>query len=119
VFENYFSDVEALPMKHMGNDYVDASRNYSHNIEHQFKQFMSEMIYKDELDDVYAFGKGIQHYLRLKENNEVQLTNTIEYLETAMEMQLKGRRQMEFRGGFVKRGDNFTRSKEGNLYKHN
>jgi len=93
-YEETFNEVEAIPIKYLGNKYIDSSENYSLNAEAQFDKMMRNLIYKDELDNIYTIGKAMQFYLQLKGDNRtgVDYSNTIKYLETAIEMQVRGRK---------------------------
>lgn len=122
-FEQIFNNVEALPFKYLGSDYIDNSENYSLNLEYGFKKFISVNTMKKYLDDVYALGKGMEYYLRYssdfgvdKDKDMFKLSNTISYLETAIEMQVRGRKQMEFAGGFLNRNDYIPRIGQ-NIYR--
>lgn len=116
-YEQAFNYHEAVPMKYLGSDFIDSNQNFSMNAERQFEKFVANMTMKKYLDDVYAFGKGLMYYLeysRADENN--RYTNTIEYLKTALEMQVRGRKQMEFKPGFLGRQDWSARDTKGNVY---
>lgn len=114
-----FNETEALPIKYTGSKYTNSTGNYSINAEVQFDKFARNMIYKDELDDVYAFGVGLMEYLNKKKDLQHQplFENTVKYLETAIEMQVRGRKQLNFPGGFVQRNGSIIRNGQGNIYK--
>lgn len=118
-YEEMFNEVEALPMKNLGSDYSNTVGNYSINAEVQFDLFVRNMIYKDELDDVFAFGVGLKDYLVKKKDiaHQPLFENTVKYLETAIEMQVRGRKQLNFPGGFVQRNGSIIRNGQGNIYK--
>lgn len=118
-FENWFNNTEAVPMRFLGSTAINSSRNYTRNAEYQFDKFVNAMLAKEELDDVYAYGKGLQIYLGLKVDHDKEplYQNTIDYLETAIEMQIQGKKQRNFPGGFVQRNGSIVRVGKGDTYK--
>lgn len=105
-FELDWNEIEAVPIKYLGNEWIDSSRLYSRNAEYQFDLFTRNMEMKDALEDAYAFGKGLQLYLNISdpENpNKAMYENTIEFLEKQIDMQVRNRDQRDFSGGFVQR----------------
>jgi len=105
-------------MKYLGSDYSNSSDNYSINPEIQFDKFVRNSILKEELEEVYAYGKGIQLYLNndpenLDEQGKPMLTNTMEYLKTALDMQVRGRKQLKVPGDFIQRNGSVIRTGDG------
>jgi len=94
-FDQWYNSEEALPLKYLPNDYVLASGNYSINLEQQFDLFMRSMIYKEELDDVYAFGKGLQYLFDPQIEDSKAWKRAKHFMKLNIEMQLKGRRQKD------------------------
>lgn len=90
VYEGWNNTEEAIPMKYMGSPKMDSNPNlYSLNIEHQFDKFMRAYLFKEEMDDVYALGKGIEFQLKA----EGKFDNTASYMSTTIEQLLRGRTQ--------------------------
>lgn len=118
-YEDLFNNVEALPMKYLGTETMEISENYSMSAEWSFMKFVRMAILKEELDDVFAFGKGVQMYLENEQKRDPSngFRNTIEYMKKQMDMQIRGVKQREFQGGFVGRNGSILTSKEGHLYK--
>lgn len=105
-------------MKYLGSDYANSSNNYSINPEIQFDKFIRNSILKEELEEVYAYGKGIQLYLnndpsKLDEQGKPMMSNTIEYLKTALDFQVRGRKQLKVPGGFIQRNGSIIRTGDG------
>ena len=118
-YDDLFNTVEALPMKYLGTQSIELSKNYSRSAEWQFMKFIRMAIAKEELDDVFAFGRGIMEYLKQEQaqDKNTSYTNTVNYLKTAIDMQVRGVRQNNFPGGFVQRNGSIVRSEHGHLYK--
>lgn len=118
-YEDVFNNVEALPMKYLGTQSIELSKNYSRSAEWQFMKFVRNSILKEELDDVFAFGRGVMEYLQQEQkvDKNTSYNNTVNYLRTAIDMQVRNISQRSFPGGFVQRNEGFTRSEYGHLYK--
>ena len=112
-----FNELEVIPLKYLGSDYLNTSENYSINAEMNFDKFVRNALLKEELEQVYAYGKGIQYYLAAKGNTDEtgahEFDNTISYLKTALESQVRGRRQLKFQGGFLERAGSVIRTGDG------
>jgi hypothetical protein len=90
VYEGWNNTEEAIPMKYTGSTKMDANVNlFSMNVEVQFDQFVKSYTFKEEMDDVFALGKGIQYAANAK-----NFKNTSGFLETAIEQQVRGRTQI-------------------------
>jgi hypothetical protein len=92
-FEQWSNEIEAIPMKYMGNQRTNTDVNqYSFNVERQFDRFTRAMLYKEHMDEVFALGKGIQWMLSYRDDK--RFSHTIEYLDKAIRMQVQGRTQI-------------------------
>lgn len=81
----------AIPMKYLGSSLIDSDPNkFSFNVERQFDLFNRQMIFKEELDDAYSLGKGVQHYLEFEKQG---MPRAASYLKTAVETQVRNRNQ--------------------------
>lgn len=90
-FENHSHEDTAIPMMYMGSALIDSDpMKFSFNVERQFDQFMRRMIFKEELDDVYSLGKGVQYYLEFEKQG---MTRSANYLKTQVELQVRNRNQ--------------------------
>lgn len=86
VYEGWHSQTEALPMKYLGNSIIDANpQKFSMNIEYQFDKFMKAYINKEELDDVYALGKGIQYMAQSNQQDRLA-----DFLDKQIKQQIQG-----------------------------
>jgi hypothetical protein len=56
---NRNADKHGLPIKYFGNDEIIQAENHTLSAELAFKNFMTQLVMKDELDDIHAFGNGI------------------------------------------------------------
>jgi hypothetical protein len=113
-FEQELNETEVIPMAYLGNDYIESTGHYSLNAEHQFEKFVSRMLVKEELEDTYAFGKGMLLYLETKRMEGYLLyPRTIEYLEKALESQIRGRRELEV--PWLARNSNLFRTANGDI----
>jgi len=71
-----------LPLKFMGSSNIIKSQNHTLSSEISFKNFISNVIMKDELDDMQSLGDGIVELLKTKTDNEGnEFKNTIEFLQ--------------------------------------
>lgn len=105
-----FNEDEMIPFRYLGSPVIDQQQNYSLNLEASFLDFMKYTTMKEELEDVYALGMGLRHYLLAKKNPGVKYPkNVIDYLEIMLEMQIRGRRQRSFEGGLFSRDPGITR----------
>jgi len=108
---------EAIPWRYLGNPEINNNPSlYSHNLEHTFLQFMQYYTMKEELTDVFALGRGIMEYTKniVDPNKGTTLDNTAKYLEKAIEMQIRGKRETKFDGGLLSKDIPFIRSVRGN-----
>lgn len=105
-FEQWYNDEMALPFKYLPNEKILADNTYSLNVELQFDKFMRAMIYKEELDDVYALYKGLQYSLEAKDASTVApaFAGSAELLKVNAEMQIRGRTQRQFKSRLFRRG---------------
>lgn len=105
-------------MSYLGNEYINSSGNFSVNAEVQFDKFVTRMLMKEEAEDVYGFGKAMMLYLQAKtKDGSLVYKNTIEYMQTALEMQVRGRKQYDV--PFLSRNSNVFRSANGDLNRVN
>lgn len=107
-FEQWYNDEMILPFKYLPNEKAMNQENFSLNAEMQFDRFMRAMIFKEELDDVYALGKSIQWSLQLKTDSDLKpmFKNTTNFLDDMLEMVIRGRTQRSFEGKMFGRGLN-------------
>ena len=71
-----------LPVKYLGSDDIIKSGNHTLSTEIAFKNFISNIIMKDEMDDMQALGDGIVDLLKTKTDNQgEEFKNTIEFLQ--------------------------------------
>lgn len=71
-----------IPIKYMGNDTIIQSQNHTLSTEIAFKNFITNVVMKDELDDVHNFGNGVINMLKAtKDANNEDFSNTVEFLE--------------------------------------
>lgn len=105
-FEQWYNDEMALPFKYLPNEKILADETYSLNVELQFDKFMRAMIYKEELDDVYAMYKGLQYTVEAKDaaSGIPAFSGTAELLKINAEMQIRGRTQRQFKTRLFNRG---------------
>lgn len=117
-YDQEFNNIEVIPMSYLGNEYVDSTGAFSLNAEVQFDKFVTRMLMKEEAEDVYGFGKAMMLYLQAKtKDGSLVYKNTIDYLETALEMQVRGRREYDV--PFLSRNSNMYRSANGDLNRAN
>lgn len=69
-FERWNNTTEAIPLKGLGNKEIDASKNYSRDLEYVIDTFVKQNFYKQYLDEVYTFGMALQIYLKLQETSQ-------------------------------------------------
>ena len=107
---------EAIPWRYLGNAEINNSDWYSKNLEHSFLQGMQYYVMKEELGDVFALGRGLMEYTRVKKDSYrgTSMDNVAEYLEKAIEIQIRGRRQTEFKGKLFGKDIPLIRSTRGN-----
>jgi hypothetical protein len=89
-WDEWMNDEEIIPVKGIPNDHNVESDMYTRNVEVIFDRFMRNMVMKEKMDIVYAVGKGIQTYLRMKQEKDPNNSykNTIDFLEDKMLMDI-------------------------------
>jgi len=86
-FENWFDDNMAMPLKYMGNHYIDSSKNYTRNMETIFAKAVTELERTDQLNDVYALGTALQYKFKYGDpnsENPVLYTRLSEFLDAKL-----------------------------------
>jgi hypothetical protein len=108
---------EALPWKYLGTEEIDYSDTYSKNLEESFLQSMKYYTMKEELTDVYALGRGLVEYAKLKNDDRTGFNrnNLIKFMEKMIEMQIRGRRQVQFDSGLLKQDIALIRAVDGKI----
>ncbi len=98
-FEGLYSTEEGIPMKYLGNAYVDASMDYSRNIELIVDSFVKQHLYKQHLDQVYAFGHAMKYYLQAEEDADkgIFFKNLIEWFEMSIPLHILGQRSKDLK----------------------
>ena len=81
-----WGDEQTMPIKFLGNDYIDSSQAYTKNLETIFKTGISELERKRHLDPVMALGKGIVNKLETEKDAAGQ--PAYERLAKAFDMKL-------------------------------
>ena len=61
-------EFQALPIKYMGNDYIDKSRSYTKNMETIFQKSIEAIEYKKHMDGVYAIGRALHAKLEAEKD---------------------------------------------------
>jgi hypothetical protein len=92
-YEGHDQEEYGLPVKYLGNAYVNSSDNYTKNLEIIFDKFSRSMINKRHMDDIYSLGRGIQYFLRLRESRQPMFKNTIGFIDDHMTMGLLNKRK--------------------------
>jgi len=82
---------EGLPMKYLNNkrDFASNPDLFSLNLEHQFDRFMRAYLWKEQMDDVFAYGQGIRIMLNAQKDNVPD--RTIEFMKRELDLKLRGR----------------------------
>ena len=93
-YEGLYSSEEAIPIKYLGNNKINATMNYSHNLEMAVDSFVKQSLYKQHLDGTYAFGKAMQVYLEAKENTDqgIFFENLIDWFEDSVPLHVLGQK---------------------------
>lgn len=98
-YDGMYSTDEAIPMKGLGNAFVDDNHMYSHNLEYAVDNFVKQSYYKQHLDEVYAFGQAMKIYLIAKEEEGkeqgITFERTKEWFEDSVNLHILGHRQKE------------------------
>jgi len=71
-YEGWNDENQALPVKYMGNSFIDSSRAYTRNMEIIFSKAVENLEYKKYMDDTYALGKALQAKLEVEKTAEGQ-----------------------------------------------
>jgi hypothetical protein len=96
-FDGWNNTEEAIPMKYLGGKDIDHSGNYSLNFEKVLDSFVKQYYYKQELDEVYAFGQGLKIYLKAKESSDdgIDFGHLQSWFEDSINLHILGRRQSD------------------------
>ncbi len=95
-YDQWYNDYMSLPFKYMPNEAKLVNGEFTINVERMFDAFMRSMMLKQELDEVYSFGKGLADVLRAKQTDNGSLqTKAADFIETQLKMAVQGRRQKE------------------------
>lgn len=110
-FLQFDNNVEGIPFRYFPSDRIN-SEDTSMNIEEQFLQFTKYHIFKEELEDTFFLGKGLQYYSKYRGQK-----NTANWLEKAIQMHVLGRKQYKFEGGLFGMDIPIIKTKNGKAYK--
>lgn len=91
VYDGWASNTEAIPFRGLGNEHINASGEYSLDVDLIMNTFMQQTFYKQHLDEVYSYAHGIAAYLHLKEDPTLEFTNTRATLEDMVQLHLLNR----------------------------
>jgi len=96
-FEGWANTTEAIPMKYLDRGTIIEEEYYSLNLEKAVDTFMKHHMFKDKLDNVYAFAQGIKVYLVAKEAMDVNISlkRLVNFFDKSIELHLLGRKQSE------------------------
>jgi hypothetical protein len=85
-----------IPIKYVGSKAIVASDSFSANCEEMLSLYTQNMLQKQYLDPVYAFGKGTLTYLKTvvdPRTGEPTMTENIDFLNRTLEADLMGNKQ--------------------------
>jgi hypothetical protein len=105
-YENWFDDSQALPVKYLGNEYIDTAQNYTHSIEEMFVKAVTEMERVQQMQDVYALGMAIRDKLATQRDpsNPMQpmYKNLVKFLDAKLVHDVQ-KRSINMKWGNTKR----------------
>jgi len=92
-FDMFNQDNVALPIKYLGNTKMNGDLNaFSINVEKQFDMFTRNMLYKKNMDPVYALAQGLR--MRLAIEDDEFYKHTIEYFDKSADLHIRGKNQV-------------------------
>lgn len=92
-YDSWFQQQELIPMKYLGNKDIIDEQAYTLDMDFAVKTFMRDYFYKQELDEVYTYGKALQIYLQaLEDTNDVSYEHLIKWFEESVQLHVLGRR---------------------------
>lgn len=103
MYENYMPHdrtVYGLEIKYLGSPELDASENYTRNVQTGFDMFMRALLAKEHLDDVYHFAYGVRDAISLQQyeniltrEEEARNKDLLEYIENRIVTDIQGKRK--------------------------
>jgi hypothetical protein len=81
---------EGLPMKYLNNrkDFASNPDFFTLNLEHQFDRFTRAYMWKEQMDDVFAYGQGLRIMFNAQEDAPERL---IAFMQRELDLKLRGR----------------------------
>lgn len=89
-YERWDVNQQALPIKYTGSPEIEASEEYTENIEVIFSRWVQHMEHKKHMDHVYALGRGVYNTLMERPEKE-RLANTANMLDDLLVKDVQGR----------------------------
>lgn len=96
VYENWLATEDVLPLKYLGTREIIEEQAYTLDLDYAVNTFMKEYYYKQELDEVYTFGKAMQIYLQAqaeKSSGDITYEHLTKWFEDSINLHVLGRRQ--------------------------
>jgi len=94
-YEGWDNDVQALPIKFLGNDFIDSSKAYTRNMEIIFFKAIAEMEKKKYMDPVYSTGKALEYRLSIEtidgESNQPAYENLSKFMNLTLLQKVQGK----------------------------
>lgn len=112
-FDGYNSN-ETLAIKVLGSPEIETQKLYSVQLDRVFDLMVRNMEYKDHMEDIYAYGKGLVWMFEDQEavdsvgNSKKLYEKTAKFLDDKLEFVIRGRRKRE---KFIDEPIRFTRNK--------
>lgn len=103
-YDQWENNEEAIPMKYLGNEYIDEGMNYTFDLESSVKGFIKHHIYKAQMDEVYAMGQAIKIYLDAQKaainagpdpDKNDHVNRLIAWFEDSINLHILGRKNIE------------------------
>ncbi len=92
-----WQDKTAMPIKYLGNDFIDKSKSYTRNLELIYKRAIAEWERKAHLDSVYSLGQAIILKLNQQkavDSGEPAYKNLVDWFDTRMLTDIQRRMKM-------------------------
>ena len=97
MYDGWFSTDEAMPMKYLDNKEILDNNNFSTDLDHVMNNFVRQYTYKQELDEVYAYGVASKLYLQAKAvaDENINYTKLVDWFEDSINLHVLGYKQSE------------------------
>lgn len=95
-FDGWGNTQEGIPLKGLGNQFIDNNGYYTLNLELAVDTFIKNMYYKQHMDEVYTFGLGLQMYLKelTRAEETLSLNRLTEWFEDSVQQHILGRKDL-------------------------